>query len=113
MGPMARSGFAWATAIPVTTGVTAVGFGIGSIAVAQDSGRVATYAGQSTLAAVLGPAAGLALVVAGLVLAFSRSPRLVGDLAVLAGLTWLAQAWIGWQGGSPAVRSLAMLAHGF
>ena len=57
--------------------------------------------------------AGLALVAAGLITAFGRQAGRIGDLAVLAGLVWFAPVWVGWDGGPPLVRSLAMLAAGF
>jgi signal transduction histidine kinase len=97
----------------LAAGSVALALGLGALAIAQGPGRSTTYAGQSGLAAALTVAAGLALVAAGLVTAFSRRAARIGDLAVLAGLVWFAPVWVGWDKGPPLVRSLAMLAAGF
>ena len=94
----------------LAAGPVALAFGLGALAVAQGPGRFTTYAGRSGLAATLTVAAGLALLVAGLVTVFSRPPGGIGDLAVLAGLVWFAPVWVGWDKGPPLVRSLGMLA---
>jgi len=97
----------------LAAGPVGVALGLGALAVAQGPGRFTTYAGRSGLTATLTVAAGLALVAAGLVTAFSRPARRIGDLAVLAGLVWFAPVWVGWDKGPPLIRSLAMLAAGF
>jgi signal transduction histidine kinase len=97
----------------LAAGPVALAVGLGALAVAQGPGRFTTYAGQSGLTATLTLAAGLALVAAGLVTAFSHPTGRIGDLAVLAGLVWFAPVWVGWDKGPPLVRSLAMLAAGF
>jgi signal transduction histidine kinase len=97
----------------LAAGLVALVVGLGALAVAQGPGRHTTYAGRSGLAATLTVAAGLALVVAGLVTSFSRPAGRVGDLAVLAGLVWFAPLWVGWDKGPPLVRSLGMLVAGF
>jgi len=94
----------------LAAGPVALAFGLGALAVAVGPGRFTTYAGRSGLAATLTVAAGLALLVAGLVTVFSRPPGGIGDLAVLAGLVWFAPVWVGWDKGPPLVRSLGMLA---
>src|SRR4029453_8535623 len=76
-------------------------------------GRFTTYAGHSGLTASLTVTAGLSLVAAGLVTAFSHRAGGIGDLALLAALGWFAPVWVGWDKGPPLVRSLAMLAAGF
>jgi signal transduction histidine kinase len=96
----------------LAAGPVALAVGLGALAVAQGPGRFTTYAGRSGLTATLIVAAGLALVVAGLVTSFSRPAGRIGDLAVLAGLVWFAPVWVGWDKGPPLVRSLAMLAAG-
>ena len=103
-----RVSLARLAAVPVALAV-----GLGALAVAQGPGRFTTYAGRSGLAATLTVTAGLALVLAGLVTSLSRPVGRIGDLAVLAGLTWLAPVWVGWDKGPPLVRSLGMLAAGF
>ncbi len=97
----------------LAAGPVALAFGLGALAVAVGPGRFTTYAGRSGLTATLIVAAGLALVVAGLVTSFSRPAGRIGDLAVLAGLVWFAPVWVGWDKGLPLVRSLAMLVAGF
>jgi signal transduction histidine kinase len=108
-----------AVSIPRTTlarlaaGLVATALALGALAVAQGPGRFTTYAGRSGLAATLTVVAGLALVVAGLITAFGRHARRIGDLAMLAGLVWFAPVFVGWEEGPSPVRSLAMLAAGF
>jgi signal transduction histidine kinase len=97
----------------LAAGPVALAFGLGALAVARGPGRFTTYAGRSSLAATLTVAAGLALVLAGLVTAFNRPAGRIGDLAVLAGLIWFAPVWVGWDKGPSLVRSLGMLAAGF
>jgi signal transduction histidine kinase len=97
----------------LAAGPVALALALGALAVAQGPGRFTTYAGRSGLAATLTVAAGLALVVAGLITAFGRQARRIGDLAVLAGLVWFAPVWVGWDRGPSLVRSLGMLAAGF
>src|SRR5216683_2241101 len=87
--------------------------GLGALAVARGPGRFTTYAGRSGLAAALTLAAGLALVPAGLITFLTRRAGRIGDLALLAGFAWFAPVWVGWQVGSPLVRSLGMLTAGF
>jgi signal transduction histidine kinase len=97
----------------LAAGPVALAFGLGAIAIAQGPGRFTTYAGRSGLAATLTAAAGLALVVAGLVTSFDRSAGPIGDLAVFAGVVWFGPMWVGWDKGPPLVRSLGMLAAAF
>jgi signal transduction histidine kinase len=99
--------------VRLAAGPVALAVGLGALAVARGPGRFTTYAGGSGLAAALTVATGLGLVAAGLVTAFSRPAGRIGDLAVLAGLVWFAPVWVGWDKGSPLVRSLGMLAAGF
>jgi hypothetical protein len=97
----------------LAAGLVALAVGVGALAIAQGPGRSTTYAGRSGLAATLTVAAGLALVLAGLVTSFSRPAGRVGDLAVLAGVVWFAPVWVGWDKGPPLVRTLGMLVAGF
>lgn len=75
----------------------------------SDSPRLTTYTERSSLAATLFIAAGLGLVLAGLVTLFTRPGRRVGALALMAGFVWFAPAWVGWDLGPPLVRSLGMV----
>jgi signal transduction histidine kinase len=97
----------------LAAGPVALAVGLGALAIAQGPGRFTTYAGRSGPIATLTVAAGLALVVAGLVTSFSRRTACIGDLAMLAGLVWFAPVWVGWDKGPPLVRTLGMLAAGF
>ncbi len=97
----------------LAAGPAALAVGLGALAIAQGPGRFTTYAGRSDLDTALTVAAGLALVVAGLVTSFSHLAARIGDLAVLAGLVWFAPVWVGWDKGPPLVRSLGMLVAGF
>jgi len=88
----------------LAAGPAALAVGLGALAVAQGPGRFTTYAGGSGLTATLTVTAGLALVAAGLVTAFSH----LADRMI-----WFAPVWVGWDKGPPLVRSLGMLAAGF
>ena len=65
--------------------------------IAQGPGMFTTYAGRSGLAAALMVAAGPALVLAGLLASQTSRTGPAGDLAVLAGITWFAPVWVGWE----------------
>ena len=97
----------------LAAGAVGVAYGLGALAVARGRGETASYAGQSELAAALGVAAGLALVVAGVVTSLARRGGRIGDLALLAGCIWFAPVWAGWRGGPPLALSLGTLAAGF
>jgi signal transduction histidine kinase len=97
----------------LAAGPAALAVGLGALAVAQGPGGSTTYAGRSGLATALTVAAGLGLVLAGLVTALGRRAWRIGDLALLAGLVWFAPVWVGWDRGPSLVRSLGMLAAGF
>jgi hypothetical protein len=102
-----------ANLVRLAAGPVALAVGLAALAVAQGPGRFTTYAGRTGLAVTLTVVAGLGLVVAGLITAFSRQAGRIGDLAVLAGLIWFAPVWVGWDKGPSLVRSLGMLAAGF
>jgi signal transduction histidine kinase len=93
--------------------LAAVGVGLGALAISEGPGRITTYARRSSLAATLTLAAGLALLVAGLVAYFLGPLECTGDLALLAGAAWFAPVWVGWDRGPPLIRSVGMLAAGF
>jgi signal transduction histidine kinase len=97
----------------LAAGPAALAVGLGTLAVALGPGWFTTYGGRSSLAATLIVAAGLALVVAGLVTSYSHPAGRIGDLALLAGLVWFAAVWVDWDKGPPLIRSLGMLAAGF
>ena len=70
-----------------------------------------TYSGASLSAAVIDLLAGGGLVAAGAAVVLLDVRPLVGELAMLAGMAWLSADLIGWQGGPPVVRTLAVLAY--
>ena len=86
---------------------------VGALLIAAGPGMFTTYAGRSGLAAGLMVAAGLALVLAGLLASQASRTGRAGDPAVLAGLVWFAPVWVGWELGPPLVRTIGMLAAGF
>jgi len=55
-------------------------------------------------------AAGLGLILAGMIVLAARRQGAVGPVTLLLGVAWLAVDWIGWHRGLPSVRSLAMVA---
>ena len=68
--------------------------------------RVTSWAAASELAAVLGFAAALVLVVAGgLTLLMTVGPGGVPCLLLAVG--WVAPVFVGWEGGPPALRAVA------
>ena len=97
----------------LAAGPAALAVGVGALVIAQGPGRLTTYAGRSSLLATLTVAAGLGLIVAGVVTSFGRPAMQIGNLATLAGLVWFAPVWVGWDKGPPLVRSLGMLVAGF
>ena len=94
-------------------GLLGLGAAAGALAIAEGPGRFVTYAGSSGGGGALTLFAGLGLIAAGLVTSLGRRPGRTADLALLAGLTWFAPVWVGWQEGPPLVRSGAMLLAGF
>jgi signal transduction histidine kinase len=68
-----------------------------------------TYSGSSLPGAIADLAAGLGLMLAGLLLLLEW-PGAVGLIAALAGGVWLAPDWVGWQDGPPLARTIAMVA---
>jgi len=87
--------------------------GLGTLAVAHGLERRTTYVEYSVLALTLTLAAGVALIIAGLIVSLLGPAAQLGDLALLAGLVWFASVWVGWFKGPPWVRSVGMLAAGF
>jgi signal transduction histidine kinase len=102
-----------ARVVRLVAGPVALAYALSALAVAQRSGAFTTYAGRSSLVAVLAVGAGLGLVTAGLVAFVARFPARSADLSLIAGFVWFAPFWVGWDGGPPVVRSIAMVAAGF
>ena len=78
--------------------------------IAASASWATTYAGAAPHSFVADVVAGSGLIGAGGFLWIERRDRTGALLAALAGVTWLANDWIGWQGGPPTFRSLAALA---
>ena len=108
-----RVSASWARLARLAAAPIGLAVAVGAILIAQGPGMFTTYAGRSGLAAGLMVAAGLALVLAGLLASLTSQAGPAGDLAVLAGLVWFAPVWVGWEVGPPLVRSIGMLAAGF
>ena len=107
-----RVSASWARPARMAAAPIGLAVAVGALLIAQGPGMFTTYAGRSGLAAALMVAAGLALVLAGLLASQTSRTGPAGDLAVLAGIIWFAPVWVGWEGGPPLVRSLGMLAAG-
>ena len=92
--------------------MAAVAIAIGAAAetIAARHGEVTTYAGISAPLALLELSAAGTLVAGGL-LSWRARPR-VAVLAVVAGLSWLAPDFVGWDAGPDGVRSVALLLTG-
>ena len=103
----------WAKLARLAVAPIGLAVAVGALLIAAGPGMFTTYAGRSGLAAGLMVAAGLALVLAGLLASQASRTGRAGDLAVLAGLVWFAPVWVGWELGPPLVRSLGMIAAGF
>lgn len=73
-----------------------------------------THAGASSAAAIANATAGLGLVAAGLIVWLLGPGSGSGQLVLtLAGLSWFASTWVGWEGGPPVARSVAMVVEPF
>ncbi len=68
-----------------------------------------TYGATSSIAMTAQFAAGVALIVAGLLWAVDRPTERTGLLLALGGMAWFMPVWIGWHSGPPAIRTSAML----
>ena len=89
----------------------ALGFAVTTMAVIWFTAPWATtYSGSWLPGAVADLAAGLGLMLAGLLLLLEWPGRAVGLIAALAGAVWLAPDWTGWQDGPPLARTIAMVA---
>jgi signal transduction histidine kinase len=85
------------------------GFVLASVwAIRESSPWWTTYAGASPVAAFLDVAAGLGLFAAGALVAHERGPRPFAFVLSLAAISWFSADWVGWEGGHPLVRTLAM-----
>ena len=71
-----------------------------------------TDASVSPAATAADIAAGVGLIVTGMLIAWAGAGGLRGFLVTLAGVVWFASDWIGWQG-QPVARSVAAVAQPF
>lgn len=91
----------------------ALAFAAASVAVGFRGSPSTTYAAASTAAAAAGLTAGLGLTGIGVLAYLQRSRGSAGPVAILLAAAWLAPDWVGWSGGHPLVRSLAMIVAPF
>lgn len=110
---MERVSAALGSTLRIGAALLVVLVGVASFSVATGAGRFTSYAGRSGPAAILMLATGTALVVAGLATSHGLRVPVVGDLALLSGLTWFAAPLVGWVEGPPLVRGVALLVAGF
>ncbi|HUP14786.1 MAG TPA: histidine kinase [Acidimicrobiia bacterium] len=101
------------TAIGWALALASLAYGAATSSLIFGPALLINYAGSSTLAAALDLTAGLGLIIAGSVALALRRQGAIGPIALLLGVTWLAADWVGWHGGSPIVRSVAMVAVPF
>ena len=84
-----------------------------ALAVVPRSSPPTTYGAASAVAAVVGLGAGFGLLAAAAATSIVRPRRSIASVTALLGVTWLANDWIGWDGGPPIARSVAMVAVPF
>lgn len=96
----------------ICAGVLVILVGAAAFSVATGPSRYTSYAGRSSMSAILTLATGTALVAAGLVTSLGRRPAAEGDLAQLIGLTWFCPTLVGWTEGPPLVRGIALMGTG-
>jgi signal transduction histidine kinase len=70
---------------------------------------VTTYGATSPIAMAAQFAAGVGLIVAGLLWAVDRPTERTGLLLALAGTAWFMPVWVGWHNGPAGIRTAAML----
>jgi hypothetical protein len=86
------------------------GFGaLTALAVVPRTSPPTTYGAASAAAAVVGLGAGFALLAAAAATSLVRPRRSIALVTAMLGVTWLANDWIGWDGGPPIARSIAMV----
>lgn len=106
MGYRGRSGLIVAT-------VVAAAYWAASVWLVESITAPRTYAAVDAVAELATAAAGTALMLAG-ILAWWVQPRSsVGPVTTALGVVWLAPVWVGWEGGVPAARSVAMIVTPF
>ena len=89
--------------------VLAGGYAAGSVALVFGTMAPTTYAAASLTAAAATLSAGLSLLAGGLTGWWRQPARGPGGVVLALGVVWLAPVWVGWDGGPPIARSLAML----
>ena len=91
-----------------------VAAGFASVLLVPHSGALlTTYSAGSGLARAADVIAGMSLLAAGLATLIARRNGSIGIVAMLAGAAWFAPDWVGWEGGAPLVRSIAMVVAPF
>lgn len=85
-----------------------LGYSVGSLWLLESNQAPTTYAAGSFVAALATGIVGLALLGGGLA-AYATGLADIGMLTVGLGIVWWAPLWVGWEGGPPIVRSLALV----
>jgi signal transduction histidine kinase len=80
-----------------------------SLWLVEHSAAPRTYAAVDTGAELATAAAGTTLILAGLLAWWDQPSSAVGPITTGLGVVWWAPVWVGWDGGVPAARSVAML----
>jgi len=93
--------------LTIAAGITTIVF------VPYSAIALTTYAGASGIARVTDVVAGLTLLAGGLAMSIVRPRNAIGIVALLAGAIWFAPDWVGWDGGPPLARSVAMVVAPF
>jgi signal transduction histidine kinase len=99
--------FAFVSLLGVAYGLVVV------FVLAQNGPDITAYATRSRWAAVVALTAGLGLVTAAGLTRLDRTAGSVGPPLVALSVAWLAPVWVGWSGGPPVVRSVAMVVAPF
>jgi signal transduction histidine kinase len=103
----------FAASLRLFAALCAVAWGMAALALLRGRVPPVSYAAVSSTGALTTTAAGFALITCGALVGVGRRNGPLGDLVVVAGVTWFAPLWLGWQAGSPLLRSVAAALSAF
>lgn len=106
-GIRTRTAVAWILAL------AGLAYGAATSWLSLGPATVINYSASSSIAVGAGLAAGLGLILVGVVVLARGRQGAIGPVTLLLGVAWLAADWVGWHRGLPFVRSLAMVAVPF